>query len=210
MISAAPENGYGYFYLGSCYFGQDEYEKAESEYEKAKDLAPEVLMILYRLAHTYRVLGKYDKAVEVLNEIISINTSHSPAYYNLGICYGMMGMDDKAREKYLQYKSFADYWVKTYPDEPTSFFAKGLVLTRLGEKEEGLEAGLKGFELDTSNHFIFARFLAVQDQKAEALDHLEIALEQGYRDIVWIKMEPDISLLKDEPHYKQLLNQYFY
>jgi tetratricopeptide (TPR) repeat protein len=121
-----------------------------------------------------------------------------------------MGMDDKARERYLQYKSFTEYWEKTFPDYPATFLSKGIVLTRLGEMEEGLEAGMKGIAMDTSNHFNIARFLAVQGKTIEALDHLEIALEQGYRQIVWIKMEPDMALLWDEPRYKQLLNQYFY
>jgi len=209
MISAEPGNGWGYFYLGSCYFGQDDYDKAEREFEKAREFSPELVLSLYRLAYTYRTLEKYDKAVEVLEEIIRINITESPAFYNLGICYELMGEDDKAREKYLQYKSRTDYWEKQFPDNPLTFLSKGLVLTRLGEKEEGFKAGMKAFEMDTSNHFDFAGFLAVQDRKSEALDHLELALEQGYRDICWMKMESNVSLLRDEPRFKQLLKQYF-
>jgi tetratricopeptide (TPR) repeat protein len=210
MISTEPENGWGYFYLGSCYFGLDEYGKAEREFEKARELAPELVLNLYRLANTYRTLEKYDRAVEVLEDIIRINITESPAFYNLGICYELMGEEEKAREKYLQYKSRTDYWEKQFPDNPNTFFSKGLVLTRLGQKEEGFKAGMKAFEMDTSNHFDFAGFLAVQDKKSEALDQLELALEQGYRDICWMKMEANVALLRDEPRFKQLLNQYFY
>jgi len=210
MISTEPENGWGYFYLGSCYFGLDEYGKAEREFEKARELAPELVLSLYRLSNTYRTLEKYDRAVEVLEDIISINITESPAFYYLGICYELMGEEEKAREKYLQYKSRTDYWEKQFPDNPTTFLSKGLVLTRLGQKEEGFKAGMKAFEMDTSNHFDFAGFLAVQDKNSEALDHLELAFEQGYRDICWMKMDPNVALLRDEPRYKQLLNQYFY
>jgi len=210
MISTEPENGWGYFYLGSCYFGLDEYGKAEREFEKARELAPELVLSLYRLSNTYRTLEKYDRAVEVLEDIISINITESPAFYYLGICYELMGEEEKAREKYLQYKSRTDYWEKQFPDNPTTFLSKGLVLTRLGQKEEGFKAGMKAFEMDTSNHFDFAGFLAVQDKNSEALDHLELAFEQGYRDICWMKMEANVALLRDEPRYKQLLNQYFY
>jgi tetratricopeptide (TPR) repeat protein len=209
MISVEPEGVWGYFYLGSCYFGLNEYEKAEKEFEKARDLAPRLILNLYRLAHTYRVLGKYDRAVEVLEEILKLNREEGPAYYSMGVCYTLMGEHDRARDKYLHYMSFTDSWEKQYPDKPTTFFAKGSVLTRLGEKQKGLESGMKGFEMDTSNHFDFARFLAVQGRTVEALDQLEISLEQGYRDICWIKMEPDIGLLRDEPRFKQLLKQYF-
>ena len=86
---------------------------------------------------------------------------------------------------------------------------KALTTTKLGEKEEGLLAGMKSFEMDSSNHFDFARFLAVQERNGEALDQLEIAFELGYRDICWLKMQSEIALLQDEPRYNQLLSKYF-
>ena len=209
LIRVAPENGYGHFYLGSSYFAQDLYELAEQEFEQANRLTPGVFIIMYRLAHTYRVLEKYGQAVEVLNEILRIDKQQSAAYYNLGVCYGLMGLEDKARENYHTYVSFTEYWEKTASDNPTTFFYKGVVLTRLGKMEEGLEAGRKGYGLDTSYHFDFARLLAAQGRTTEALDQLEMALENGYRHLVWIKMEPEISQLKDEPRYQELLERYF-
>ncbi len=209
MIGMVPESGWGYFYLGSSHFGMDEYEKAEDQFEKGRDVDPELVINLYRLSHTYRVMGKYEKAIGVLNEIIRIDANESPVYYFLGVCYGLMGEDLKARENYLRYKSATEFWETRFPDKPNTFLSKGLVLTKLGENEEGLQAGMKSFEMDTSNHFDFARFLAVQQRNSESLDQLEIALNLGYRDICWLKMQPEIALLRDEPRYKQLLDQYF-
>jgi tetratricopeptide (TPR) repeat protein len=120
-----------------------------------------------------------------------------------------MDRDQSAREIYLIYKSFTENWEIRFPENPTAYLSKGTVMTKLGEIEEGFKIGKKGIDLDTSNHFNIARFLAVQDRKDEALDHLELALEQGYRQITWIKMEPDISLLKEEKRYKDLMDEYF-
>ena len=209
MIGLAPESGWGYLYLGSCHFGLDEYEKAAAQFEKGRDVEPGLVINLYRLSHTYRVMGKYDNAVRVLNEIIRINPNDSSVYYDLGVSYELMGEDLKARDYYLMYKSATDFLETRFPDDPNTFLVKGMVLTKLGEKEEGFRAGMKSFEMDTSNHFDFVRFLAVQERNSEALDQLEIAFELGYRDICWLKMQSEIALLQDEPRYNQLLSKYF-
>jgi tetratricopeptide (TPR) repeat protein len=209
MVDISPENGWGHFYLGSCYYGMDEIEKAEAEFEKAVDLLDGEILFKYRLAHTYSALGKYDRAANIFNEIITKDIGQSPAYYYLAVCYDRMNLADRAKELFIQYKSHTDYWEEMYPDLPATYLLKGAVLTRLGEKEEGFRYGLKGYQMDTSNHFEFARFLAVQGRTSEALDQLEMAFEQGYRQIVWIKMEPELDFLKDEPRYRQLLAQYF-
>ena len=96
-----------------------------------------------------------------------------------------------------------------YPDNPSSFIVNGLVLTHLGEKDTGWEMGTKALELDSTIHFEIAELLAVQDRKSEALDHLEKAIENGYRDLTWIKLSPNMHNLHKETRYRELINKHF-
>ena len=84
-----------------------------------------------------------------------------------------------------------------------------MVLARLGEMDSAWEVGKKGIDLDSTTHFHIAEFLAVLDRKSEALDRLEKALENGYRNLTWIKLSPDIQLLHEEVRYQELINKYF-
>jgi hypothetical protein len=79
----------------------------------------------------------------------------------------------------------------------------------MGEMNSGWEMGLKALEMDSTLYFDFATLLAVQDRKNEALDYLEKALANGYRDIIWIRLNPDIHLLQSEARYHGLINSYF-
>ena len=63
--------------------------------------------------------------------------------------------------------------------------------------------------MDSSLHLSYAEFLAIQDKKEEALDQLELALENGFRNLPWIIISPEISLLKNETRYGELLDKYF-
>ena len=209
MTAHAPENPWGYFYLGSSYVGLDEFEKAEEAYSKAHELNPNFHLNTYRLAHTYRLQGRYDKAIEVLEGILETNPQESSAHYDLGINYDLSGNTKTAREHFLKYKEFAEKWLETYSNDPKSYVYNGILLTRLGDKEAGRELGNKGMEIDSTLYFEYAQLLAVLDMKNEALDYLEKALAGGYRDLAWIKLHPDMQTLSTEPRYKDLINSYF-
>jgi len=161
------------------------------------------------LAHVYRLQGKYDKAIEVLKEILHLNPTSTPSYYDLGLIYNAKGDLDSAKSHFLEYKRRTEHWIDTYPDNPTSYLACGAAYPQLGEKDIGWEIGIKALEIDSTIHFDFAQFLALQDRKSEAFDHLEKALESGYRDLPWIKLNPGINLLSDEARYQDLINKYF-
>ena len=85
----------------------------------------------------------------------------------------------------------------------------GLVLTWLGEKEKGWKIGKKAMEIDSTLHIRMAELLAVQDRKSEALDHIETALKNKYRDRTWLKLNPNLQLLHNELRYQKLIEDHF-
>ncbi len=209
MIEAAPENPWGYYYLGSVNVALDNLEGAAVEYGKARDLDPNFFLNQYRLAHVYRLQGEYGKAIEVLEGIYNLNTGEMIALYNIGINYNLLGDSENAKNRFLIYKTNAEKWIDAFPEDPLSYITNGLVLSQLGERDAGWEMGKKGIELDPSIHFQIAEFYAVLDRKNEALDQLEKLLEKGYRDLTWIKLNPHIHLLHEEARFQDLINEYF-
>ncbi len=200
MISTDPENPWGYFYLGVCYFEIDELEKASRAFEKVRELSPGINRNLYNLAHTYIALEEFELAIEVFKSI-----DQAGAVYDLGLCYEVMGNDKQAR---IQYEKYLSMLKSEAQDTPVNLIAKGITLTRLGKKEEGMELGRKGFEQDSSLHYGFAQLLAVQQYPEQALYHLEKAFENGYWDLVNIKMNQELSSLKSDERFLRLMEQY--
>ncbi len=209
MIKYAPDNPWGHFYLGSAYVGKNDFVKAEAAYLKAGNLDPNFLMNQYRLAHVYRLQGKFDKAIDVLKTILRKNPKESSPHYDLGVNYNLIGQSESARSHFLEYRKIAESWLDENSDDPKSYIYNGIVLTRLGDKAAGWEIGKRALEQKVPIYFEFAQLLAVQDRKSEALDYLEKALENGYKNLVWIKLHPDIQLLRGEVRYKELIHTYF-
>ena len=209
MIKYAPDNPWGYFYLGSAHVGLNNLEKAETAYLKAGELNSNFSMNQYRLSHVYRLQLKYDKAIEVLETILKNNPNEFSTHYDLGINYNLIGKRELARSHFLEYKKIAEPWLVSSPDDPKSYIYNGIIRTQLDDKDAGWDIGKRALEMETPMYFEFAQLLAVQDRKSEALDYLEKALENGYRNLIWIKIHPDIELLHGEPRFKKLIQKYF-
>jgi hypothetical protein len=44
-------------------------------------------------------------------------------------------------------------------------------------------------------------------KKQEALDTLKKAIECGYGNLEWIKQDPDLLLLRDDPEFQKLVSR---
>ena len=210
MLSVDENNYWGYFYLGSVYVWKDSLEKAEQAFKKTYTLYPYFLFNTYRLAHVYRLQKKYDKAIQVLTNMLQYYKNEASIYYDLGVNYQISGNERAAREYFIQFNKFAEKWFNENPNDAASCIALGVVLSRLDEKQRGWEIGSKAFELDSTLHLRFAELLTVQGKKEEALVQLKKALNNGFRDYVRIKINPDLQALQSEVAYKSLIKKYFF
>ena len=209
MIDHAPDNPWCYYYLGSAYAGIDSLQKAENNFIKSRTLNQNFKFNLWRLAHVYRLRGSHDKAIEVLEEIMRIDLSETFANYDIGINYMLKEDHKNAMSKFLELKQICEHWLEAYPKNPNVYISAGLVYTWLGDKEKGWEIGKKAMEIDSTLHIRMAELLTVQDRKSEALDHIETALENRYRDLAWLKLNPNLQSLHNEVRFQQLIEDYF-
>jgi tetratricopeptide (TPR) repeat protein len=210
MISGNPENGWGYFYQGSAWFCLDSLEKAQQSFLKASEINPLMVLYLYRLAHTYRTQGLHKEAIRILEKILEIDKSEFPAYSYLGISYMALGDQEIAREYLLRFKKIAaEVWIKEYPDLTSTYTLIGEAYARLNEMDSSRLMLQKAIAIDSTQHFDFATVLCSQGNIPEALDQIEKALEKGYRDLTWLKMNPSIQILQNEPRFHALLKHYF-
>jgi hypothetical protein len=79
----------------------------------------------------------------------------------------------------------------------------------MGDLESSGKALQKAIEIDSTKHEKFAELLCLQGKIPEALDETEKALKSGYRDIVWLKINPDYQALQNEIRFQNLMNEYF-
>jgi tetratricopeptide (TPR) repeat protein len=210
MVSDNPDNAWGHTMLGSAWLVVDSLEKAENEFIKSKEMNPGNLVNLYRLAHTYRIQGKYDPAIAMLSDILLKNPDEISAMYDLGVNYQSAGNDKEAEKYYTDFKNHAtQVWMKNFPSDPMTYIVLSAVTARLGELDLSAEMYEKAFGIDSTLHEKYAELLCLRGDTQKALEKLEQALKNGYRDLFWLKLTPDLERLRYDIRYRNLLEKYF-
>lgn len=208
MISDNPDNPWGYFYYGSAWFCRDSISKSIDCFKKALELNPDFRDDQYRLSHAYRHLAYYDEAIKELEKILEKYPGDASAYYDLGVNYEAMGKPREARNHYLKFKKIAqETWIKEFPDYYGTYASLASVAARLDEKELSRQMLGKAMALDSAQYLRFAEVLCVQGNIPGALKYLESALDNGYRDLYWLKVSADLSALRYDIRFWNLVNR---
>lgn len=84
----------------------------------------------------------------------------------------------------------------------------GGLYTKVGRIADGLKMDRKLVRLEPDNptaHYNLACSLALCKKRPDALRSLRKALSLGYDDLDWMRQDPDLEMLKDDPEFQQLL-----
>ncbi|MCU0378860.1 MAG: hypothetical protein MUC78_11450 [Bacteroidales bacterium] len=211
MIADNPQNPWSYAYLGSAWVCVDSLDKAESAFKKAREISPNFTFNLFRLSYTYRLGGKYNEAIDAIEFIPEVNQSETlTTWYNLGVNYQLLGDKAEAYRYFTMYRKYAtDDWLKNWPDDPDTYTSLGAVAARMGDMEYSEQMLERAVEIDSANYLRIAGLLCLQDKVPEALEQIERALETGYRDLPWLKMNTDLYSLQYDVRFRKLLDEYF-
>lgn len=100
LIAREPSNEYAYFFLGAAHFELGHYDKALAAYVKAISLAPGYTGAMVNAAQTLRMLGRYDQAMRMANEVLKRDKNDIDALFVLGASHFAIG-ETAAAERYL-------------------------------------------------------------------------------------------------------------
>jgi tetratricopeptide (TPR) repeat protein len=199
------KNPWSYFYLGSIYIAMDSLTNAEQAFRKALEIYPDFVLNMYRLAHVNRLQGKYQEAIVILNKCLSLNKNDYSAHYDLGLNYKMLGDNKNSIEHFKKYKDYAERLVKQNPRDVESYFCLSTVLARLENYKKSWEVAERILKIDTTSYIHMAEILALHKRTSEALNYLQKAIEAGYRNYVWLRLDPDLENVNNDTKFKEII-----
>jgi predicted CXXCH cytochrome family protein len=91
MLRANADFPLGRLQLGDYYFKQRKTQRAIKEYEMAVTMDSLLTPVYSNLATAYSIIGKNDKALQTLNQLISLEPEFARAYYLRGLLYYEVG-----------------------------------------------------------------------------------------------------------------------
>jgi tetratricopeptide (TPR) repeat protein len=101
-----------------------------------------------------------------------------------------------------------DRKLRQNPKDAEMQMERARVLARLGQTANALAAREQAVSLDPTDLIAFAQVSSALGRTNEALDRLELAMKKGFKNYVWLKVQPDLQNLSDQPRFQALLAQY--
>ncbi len=96
----------------------------------------------------------------------------------------------------IYYRKYLEQIISENPDHAVNNISLGVIFGHLGQNKLALSAAARGISIDSTQYLKMAEFYSVMGNFDESMISLENALANGYRDVVWIRLNPDLELLQ--------------
>jgi tetratricopeptide (TPR) repeat protein len=100
LVAAYPRDERAHFLLGGAYFGQQQYGKAVSEYQKSVELVPDYAPAYNLLGYAHRAEGQFDQAEQAFKKYIQLIPNDPNPYDSYAELLMKMGRFDESIAMY--------------------------------------------------------------------------------------------------------------
>jgi tetratricopeptide (TPR) repeat protein len=150
MIQVEPADPANYFYLANIYEQNGDYEKAEAQFLKAKEMGPNESTVYTTLAAFYDRQGEFQKTIDALNERAQHEPTNPEAHHVIATyywneAYKNFKLSEADKRKYIQAGlAEADKALELKADYFEAITYKNLLLRSMAllEKDPGRQQAL--------------------------------------------------------------------
>jgi adenylate cyclase len=194
--------------MGLSYFLWGKLDEASASCTKAIEIDPEDFIAHWTLGRIYFTEGKLDQALSLFKRVAEIKPSFYAGVADVAqTCLGL-GRKEEAEAAYSQLLEIMPNYLLQNPDDSRARLIFANQLGRIGRRDEAIRQGTKALELcpgDPMMLYNAACMYANLGESRLALDALHQAVEAGYRNFGWIRNDPDLVSLRNDPEFLALM-----
>lgn len=153
------------------------------------------------LGKLYKLLGRFEDAIQAYKQAIEKAPGREVYYYYLGLLYSVTKQDQEAAWAF-------ENVLKLNPDYVLAHSALAGIYRRMGlELKANDHISIALPKMDNESAYNLACFYAICGEADKAIDYLQLALKNKDTTIEWIKSDPDLELLHNDLRYQNLIRE---
>ncbi len=194
--------------LAVAYFNKKMFDDALTAGHKAIELDPNNHIAYWILGRIYHNMDQDTKAVDLFKKTLALNPDFYTAYSDLRMVYERLGEKEKKGETLQDSLRMYPRYLLQHPDDARAHMFHAIDLAQTGKTEEAKVEAAKAIELspgDTVTFYNAACFYSSLNEKKLAVETLKNAVIAGWVDYEWIKRDPDLDSIRNEPDYIELM-----
>ncbi len=161
----------------------------------------------YLLCRALFSAGRYQEVVDVMEQALEVSGEDYNVYVPIANSLGALGKKDDYRNLLLRRIGALENHLKQVPEDARARILLAADYAELDRVEDSLRELNMAVTLRANEASILynaACTYALLKKKAEAMDTLRKAWDAGFKDSTWVRRDPDLALLRDEPEFNRL------
>lgn len=197
-----PGSPFGYGSYGAAVLlPQGRFDEARMALKQAIEMDPLSSFFNFVYAYTLLASGRYEESLEQYRKTLELGNIHPDMEWDYGMALGFAGKPKEAAEAFKRSNRLHG---------STNLEPRGLQAYFSGDEAQArrdvspLEANVKRGDEDRMD---LVRLYAMLGEKEKALDWLERAVDARESQVIWLKVDPRLRSLQNEPRLHTLLKR---
>jgi len=207
-LELEPELADAHASRGLALFLRRDFEAAETHLRRAIELDPRLYEPHYIFGRVCFSEGRPFEAAAHFREACAIVPEAYDSWYLLGMCYRRLGDVSRARSTSFECIEAMKRWVRFHPDDTRAWTMGAAVLAEMGEPERASAWVARALAIDKDEAIIQYNAACVYvslGRPADAIACLEAATRCGRLAADWMKNDPDLDPLREDPRFVALM-----
>jgi serine/threonine protein kinase/tetratricopeptide (TPR) repeat protein len=192
---------------GFAYSLRREYQPAREHFERAIRLNPKLYEAHYFYARSCFQEGKFAEAIEHYEAASRVRPEDYQALLLMQSPLNSLGRIEEAVAALRRGLQVAEKHLELNPDDARALYLGAGALVQIGEAAKAMEWARRAYAIDPEDSGVLynvACNFALLGRKAEALDCLEKAVQNGFGHREWIENDSDLDSIRSDPRFDAL------
>ena len=197
-----------YTAMGLSYFIWGKLAEASASSRKAIELAPDDFIAHWTLGRIHFSSGELEQAYALFQRVIVLKPAFFSAYADLAQTCDGLGRADEARVARSEVLQLLPNYLLQNPDDSRARMYYAVCLAEINRKEEAIREGSTALELSPGDPMMLYNCACLYSRLGEsqrAIETLRQAIAGGYESFGWMKHDPDLDTLRDNPEFIALM-----
>jgi Flp pilus assembly protein TadD len=204
MKKYLPGTGDAEFDEGVRYYQAGDWQNAERVFQAVASKKPQMAEARYYLGLIAELRQLYVEALSHYSMAVSLRPNYSEAFLGMGNAYFGLQNFYEAAEQYRRCLQLDPNQVSAYSNLGAVYAIQKDITTA----EHYLMQGYRIKPDDATLCYNLACLFSLQHQTEKALEFLERAFQNGYRDVEHMNQDSDLDFIRDHPRFKDLVRIY--
>lgn len=197
-----------YTAMGLSYFVWGKLEEASASSRKAIELAPDDFVAHWTLGRIHFTNGEFGLAYDLFRRVIELKPAFISGYADLAMTCDGLGRKDEARAARDQMLERLPNYILQNPDDSRARMFYAVTLAESGRKDDAIREGSNALEISPDDPMMLyncACLHARLNETQRALELLRQAIGKGQLNFGWMRHDPDLTPLRDNPEFIALM-----